>query len=65
MAMALFQLAVELDDARVAQRQAQESRDRLSRLIGRIDQATADPKPLERPKGDASGAGQDFDRHRP
>jgi hypothetical protein len=41
LAMALFQLAVELEEARDAQRLAQESRDRLRLLIAKIDQATA------------------------
>jgi cell division protein ZapA (FtsZ GTPase activity inhibitor) len=40
MAMALFQLAVELDDVRESQRQTQEGRDRLRQLIDRIDRAT-------------------------
>lgn len=41
LAMALFQLAVELEEARELQRSAQESRDRLRLLITKIDQATA------------------------
>ena len=40
LAMALFQMALELEDVREAQQQTQESRDRLHQLINRIDQAT-------------------------
>ena len=38
--MALFQLAVELDEARQALRRSEQSRDRLNQLIRRIDRAT-------------------------
>jgi len=46
-AMALFQLAVELDDAREAARRLQSNRQRLNELIERIDGAMSPhaPKP--------------------
>ncbi|HOE97355.1 MAG TPA: cell division protein ZapA [Candidatus Sumerlaeota bacterium] len=40
MAMALFQVAMDLDEARQLLRKAESSRDRLSDLIRRIDRAT-------------------------
>ena len=46
LAMALFQLAVELGEAQTELKRAQATRDRLSRLIERIDRVT-DPGPVQ------------------